>query len=97
MDKKNKTNNRLGDIVSSLFGNVSRKTVIFSVLAVIALTGIIIVGYVLGYMVSYTNGDIAIDLNEYQANQSQTSIIYAYDENGEIEEVSSGDVSVRLK
>ncbi len=87
MDKKRKSNNKGGSVVASLFGNVRPKTVIISVLAVIALTGIIIVGYILGYMISYTNGDVAIDLNEYQANQSQTSIIYAYDENGEIFEL----------
>ena len=63
MEKKNKFNNRGGSVVTSLLGNVNRKTVIIAVLSVIALTGIIIVGYILGYMVSYTNGDVAIDLN----------------------------------
>lgn len=83
-----KTNNFKGTgMLKSLIGNLNRKTVIFSVLAVIALTGIIIVGYVLSYMISYTYGDVAIDLNEYQANQSQTSIIYAYDENNQIFEL----------
>ncbi len=57
--------------------------VIFSAFAVAVLTGFIVCAYVLGYMISFTNGEIAIDLDEYQANQSQTSIIYAYDKNGQ--------------
>ncbi len=60
-----------------------KKTIVFSVLAIMVLTVIIVCGYVFGYMISFANGDIAIDLDEYQANQSQTSIIYAYDENGQ--------------
>ncbi len=74
-------------MLKGIIGNLNRKTVLLSALAVVALTGIIVVGYVLSYMISYTYGDVAIDLNEYQANQSQTSIIYAYDENNQIFEL----------
>ncbi|MBQ8027108.1 MAG: hypothetical protein IJ261_03220, partial [Clostridia bacterium] len=73
--------------IAVLLGNIKPKTVILSVVCVFVLTCVIIVGYVLGYMISYANGDVAIDLNEYQANQSQTSIIYAYDEKGELFEL----------
>lgn len=67
--------------------NLSKKTVILSVLSVFVLTGIIVCGYVFAYMYSVVSGDMVIDLNDYKANQSQTSIIYAYDENGEIYEM----------
>ncbi len=85
MSKNQKKKNGLS--IGSLVGEIKPKTVIFSLLAVVVLTGIITVGYVLSYMISYTYGDVAIDLNEYQANQSQTSIIYAYDENSQIFEL----------
>ena len=67
--------------------NISKKTVIISVLAFCVLTGVIVCGYVFAYMASVVNGDMVIDLNDYKANQSQTSIIYAYDKNGEIYEM----------
>ena len=37
--------------------------------------------YVLTYTVSFANGDLAINLDEYKNNQNQTTIIYAYDNN----------------
>lgn len=67
--------------------NISKKTVIISVLAFFVLTGIIVCGYVFAYMHSVVSGDMVIDLNDYKANQSQTSIIYAYDEDGQIFEM----------
>ncbi len=67
--------------------NVSGKTVILGIIAVCVLTGIIVCSYVFAYMHSIVSGDMVIDLNDYKANQSQTSIIYAYDKNGEIYEM----------
>lgn len=61
---------------------LDKKTVIFSILAIMVLTVVIVCGYVFGYMILFANGDVAIDLKEYQANQSQTSIIYAFDKEG---------------
>ncbi len=87
MQKNAKNKKTGGGTVASLLGNLKPKTVVLSVLLIFVLAAVIIVGYVLGYMVIYANGDVAIDLNEYQANQSQTSIIYAYDENGEMIEL----------
>ncbi len=87
MQKQLKNKKSGGGTVSALLGNLKPKTVIFSVLLIFIIAAVIIVGYVLGYMVIYANGEVAIDLNEYQANQSQTSIIYAYDENGEMFEL----------
>ncbi len=62
---------------------LSKKAVLLGAAAVVVLTVIIVCCYVFGYMISFANGDIAIDLREYQANQSQTSIIYAYDKSGQ--------------
>ncbi len=42
-----------------------------------ALTAAIVVGYVLVSVVSFANGDVAIDLEDYKENQNQTSFIYA--------------------
>jgi len=52
-------------------------TVVISVLLVFALTVTDVCGYVLFNMIKTVNGDIQIDLNEYKASQSQTTIIYA--------------------
>lgn len=44
--------------------------------------------YLLVFMVSYVNGDSKINLEEYKENQDQTTIIYAYDTNNEVTELS---------
>lgn len=38
--------------------------------------------YVLKHMADFVNGDVAIDLDEYKANQSRTTILYTVDDNG---------------
>lgn len=38
--------------------------------------------YVLKNMSDFVNGEVAIDLDEYKANQSQTTILYTLDDNG---------------
>ncbi len=38
--------------------------------------------YVLKYMSDFVNGPVAIDLDEYKLNQSQTTILYTLDEHG---------------
>ena len=83
MQKNPKTQKTRGVAATAFMGNLKTSTVIKSALLVGIIACVIVVVYVLGYMVWFTNGEVAIDLNEYQANQSQTSIIYAYDENGE--------------
>ena len=47
-----------------------------------------IILYLLVFMVSYVNGDSKINLEEYKENQDQTTIIYAYDTNNEVTELS---------
>lgn len=59
------------------------RTVILSLFAIVFITGISVVGYVLLHMVIVTNGDKVIDLDDYRVNQNQTSIIYRYDKNGQ--------------
>lgn len=54
----------------------------FSLAMIFSITSIIVVGYVTNYIVSYTNGDLAIDLEDYKLDQSLTSFVYAYDKNG---------------
>jgi penicillin-binding protein 1A len=55
---------------------------LFSLLTVFALTATFVIIYVAGHIVSFTNGEAAIDLDEYKINQSQTSFVYAYDKTG---------------
>lgn len=52
-------------------------TVVISIILVFALTATDVCGYVLINMIKTVNGDIQVDLNEYKANQNQTTIIYA--------------------
>lgn len=58
------------------------------VFSVIALTAIVIVSYVLFNVVSTVKGDLMINLDEYKANQNQTSFIYAYDKDGNTVEIA---------
>ena len=69
-----------------VFGKIG--TVIFGILSVFALTGIIIVSYVFINVITTAKGDLIINLEEYKANQNQTSFIYAYDKNGNTVEIA---------
>ncbi len=61
---------------------------IVSVLAVIAIIcGTVACTYVYKFADEYVNGEKKIDLEEYKANQEQTSIIYGYDSNKELVEL----------
>ncbi|MGN1194828.1 MAG: transglycosylase domain-containing protein [Acutalibacteraceae bacterium] len=55
--------------------------VLFCLFTVCVLTGIVVGTSVLSYVDSFVNGKIVIDLDNYKNSQSQTSIMYAYDEN----------------
>ena len=57
-------------------------------LCVVVLTVSVVASYILFNAISFVNGDLAIDLEEYKANQNQTSFIYAYDENGDAVEIA---------
>lgn len=61
----------------------------FLCLALTALLTVMIVGvYFLVFAVSFVNGEAKVNLEEYKENQDQTTIIYAYDENNEVIELS---------
>ncbi len=54
----------------------------FGFLSVCALTVTVVVSYVLFHVITTINGDLIVNLEEYKANQNQTSFIYAYDSDG---------------
>ena len=61
---------------------------IFTITAIVGVCGAVACSYVYNYAVDYIgNEENAMDLDEYKANQAQTSIIYAYDENKQLIEL----------
>ena len=60
--------------------------VCFCVFTVCVLTGIVVGTSLLSYVDSFVNGKTVIDLDNYKNSQSQTSIMYAYDENDNVVE-----------
>ena len=57
-------------------------TVGLSLLTIFVLTAILVVAYVLGHIVLFTNAEAKINLDEYKKDQSRTSFIYANDKTG---------------
>ena len=64
------------------------KAVIWGIISACFLTLCVVGCYVLFYMISYINGDLVINLEEYKENQNQTSFIYATDKNGKTVEIA---------
>ncbi len=62
--------------------------VFYGILTTVALTGLIVVSYVLFNSISTINGDLIVNLDEYKENQNQTSFIYAYDKDGNTVEIA---------
>ncbi len=62
--------------------------VFFGLFSTVALTALVVVSYMLISVVSYVNGDLIVNLDEYKENQNQTSFIYAYDKNGNTVEIA---------
>lgn len=57
--------------------------IVFCAAVLVGLISVSTVGlYVLKNMADFVNGDVAIDLDEYKVNQSQTTILYTVDDNG---------------
>lgn len=52
------------------------------------LTFMIVGGSVTSYMDNFVNGEIAVNLENYKDSQNQTSIMYAYDENDKVIELT---------
>ncbi len=58
-------------------------------LAFTALLSLVIISvYLLVFMTSYVNGEAKINIEEYKENQAQTTIIYAYNNNNEVVELT---------
>lgn len=62
-------------------------TVFAAFIAVCLICGTVAGTYVYKFAEEYVNGDKKIDLEEYKANQEQTSIIYGYDSNKQLVEL----------
>ena len=57
--------------------------IVICALTLVGLISVSSVGlYVVKNMASFVNGQVAIDLDEYKAHQSQTTILYTYDDDG---------------
>ncbi len=52
------------------------KVVLLCALAAVVVTGMVVVLFVGINMISVINGDLIVDLDEYKANQNQTTIVY---------------------
>ncbi|NLL63191.1 MAG: hypothetical protein GX241_02965 [Ruminococcaceae bacterium] len=63
-------------------------TAVLSVIIVFLLSFIIVGLCILGYVLSFVNGRIAINLDSYKNSQDQTSIVYATDANGKNFEIA---------
>lgn len=63
-------------------------TVVLSLVCVAALCVCIVAGYYLKFCSDYVNGEPQMNIEEYKENQAQTTIIYAYNENNEFEELT---------
>lgn len=61
---------------------------LYAFVSIIAVTFLVVVTYVLFHVISYVNGDLIVNLEEYKANQNQTSFVYAYDENNNLVELA---------
>lgn len=62
--------------------------VLFCLFTAGMLTVAIVGGSMASYMSGFVNGEIAIDLDEYKNSQNQTSIMYAYNNDGKAIEIA---------
>lgn len=63
--------------------NLSKKAyILWGILATCVLTVLVVVTTVLVSAIVYVKGDLVVNLDEYKANQNQTSFVYAYDKSG---------------
>ena len=60
----------------------------FGFLSTCVLTVLVVVTFVMVNVIKYVNGDIVVNLDEYKANQNQTSFIYGYDKDGNTVELA---------
>lgn len=63
--------------------SLTKKTyILWGILATCVLTVLVVVTTVLVSAIVYVKGDLVVNLDEYKANQNQTSFVYAYDKSG---------------
>lgn len=63
--------------------NLTKKAYfLWGILATCVLTVLVVVTTVLVSAIVYVKGDLVVNLDEYKANQNQTSFVYAYDKSG---------------
>lgn len=63
--------------------NLTKKAyILWGILATGVLTVLVVVTTVLVSAIVYVKGDLVVNLDEYKANQNQTSFVYAYDKSG---------------
>lgn len=63
--------------------NLTKKAyILWGILATCVLTVLVVVTTVLVSAIIYVKGDLVVNLDEYKANQNQTSFVYAYDKSG---------------
>ena len=63
--------------------NLTKKAyILWGILATCVLTVLVVVTTVLVSAIVYVKGDLVVNLDEYKANQNQTSFVYAYDKSG---------------
>lgn len=63
--------------------NLTKKAyILWGILVTCVLTVLVVVTTVLVSAIVYVKGDLVVNLDEYKANQNQTSFVYAYDKSG---------------
>lgn len=63
--------------------NLTKKAyILWGILVTCVLTVLVVVTTVLVSAIVYVKGDLMVNLDEYKANQNQTSFVYAYDKSG---------------
>ncbi len=65
----------------------SASSILVSLLIILLLTGTIVGVSIMIYTISFTNGEIAVDLDSYKNNQNQTSILYATKADNKVVEI----------
>ncbi len=72
-------------VIRAIFRTIWRFS--FVTISIIVICASVACKYVYDFAMDYVNGEKIIDLENYRANQAQTSIIYGYDSNRELVEL----------
>jgi len=85
---RNSSNQKKSGTKTAKKKSSSASTILVSLLIVLLLTCGIVGVCIMVYIISFTNGDLAIDLESYKNNQNQTSILYATKSNNSVVEIA---------